>query len=54
MSVILIMEVVNKYVLILMEISSVPAILDIVVTSSAQVNLTQYYWTIVLFVLLRY
>ena len=40
MSVILIMEAVNKYVLILMEVSSVLAILDLVVTSSAQVNPT--------------
>ena len=40
MSVTLIMEAVNNYVLILMEVSSVPATLDLVVTSSAQVNLT--------------
>ena len=40
MSVILIMEVVNKSVLIFTEISSVPAILDLVVTSFAQVKPT--------------
>ena len=49
MSVTLIKVAVNKYVLTLLEALCVLVILDLVVTSSAQVKSTQYYWITTLF-----